>query len=135
MSSTQILVFFFITYTACLFNFNKLVDKLQNPPILYMIQNNCNALPTMNMSMIFDSHYFLSLITINNLFYSWLPLLCSYKPMLSHNNLKTIKLHCNGLTLPQLNKISQNQKLGFIKRVDKGWITTVKDLESWRFKR
>ena len=22
---------------------------------------------------------------------------------------------------------------GFIKRVDKGWITTVKDLESWRF--
>ena len=25
------------------------------------------------------------------------------------------------------------QKLGFIKRVDKGWITTVKDLESWRF--
>ena len=25
------------------------------------------------------------------------------------------------------------QKFGFIKRVDKGWITTVKDLESWRF--
>ena len=24
------------------------------------------------------------------------------------------------------------QKFGFIKRVDKGWITTVKDLESWR---
>jgi len=22
-------------------------------------------------------------------------------------------------------------KFGFIKRVDKGWITTVKDLESW----
>ena len=35
-----------------------------------MIQNNYNALPTMNMSMIFYSHYFLSLITIiNNLFY------------------------------------------------------------------
>ena len=25
------------------------------------------------------------------------------------------------------------QKFGFIKWVDKGWITTVKDLESWRF--
>jgi len=27
------------------------------------------------------------------------------------------------------------KKMGFIKRVDKGWITTVKDLESWRFER
>ena len=27
------------------------------------------------------------------------------------------------------------QKYGFIKRVDKGWITTVKDLKNWRFKR
>ena len=27
------------------------------------------------------------------------------------------------------------QKFGFIKRVDKGWITTVKDLESSRFER
>ena len=27
------------------------------------------------------------------------------------------------------------QKFGFIKRVDKGWITTVKDLETWRFER
>ena len=27
------------------------------------------------------------------------------------------------------------QKFGFIKRVDKGWITTVKDLENWRFER
>ena len=27
------------------------------------------------------------------------------------------------------------QKCGFIKQVDKGWITTVKDLESWRFER
>ena len=27
------------------------------------------------------------------------------------------------------------QKFGFIKRVDKGWISTVKDLESWRFER
>ena len=27
------------------------------------------------------------------------------------------------------------QKFGFIKRVDKGWITAVKDLESWRFER
>ena len=26
-------------------------------------------------------------------------------------------------------------KFGFIKRVDKGWITTVEDLESWRFER
>ena len=24
---------------------------------------------------------------------------------------------------------------GFIKQVDKGWITTVKDLERWRFER
>ena len=27
------------------------------------------------------------------------------------------------------------QKFGFIKRVDKGWITTVNDLERWRFER
>ena len=27
------------------------------------------------------------------------------------------------------------QKFGFIKRVDKGWISTVKDLERWRFER
>ena len=27
------------------------------------------------------------------------------------------------------------QKFGFIKQVDKGWITTVKNLESWRFER
>ena len=27
------------------------------------------------------------------------------------------------------------EKIGFIKGVDKGWITTVKDLESWRFER
>ena len=27
------------------------------------------------------------------------------------------------------------QKFGFIKRVNEGWITTVKDLESWRFER
>ena len=31
--------------------------------------------------------------------------------------------------------VSLLQKCGFIKRVDKGWITTVKDLESWRFER
>ena len=30
---------------------------------------------------------------------------------------------------------SSSQKFGFIKRVDKGEITTVKDLESWRFER
>jgi len=30
---------------------------------------------------------------------------------------------------------SETWKLGFIKRVDKGRITTVKDLESWRFER
>ena len=30
---------------------------------------------------------------------------------------------------------NENQKFGFIKRVDKGWITTAKDLESWRFER
>ena len=33
----------------------------------------------------------------------------------------------------QQTKLITNQKLGFIKRVDKGWITTMKDLESWRF--
>ena len=27
------------------------------------------------------------------------------------------------------------QKFGFIKRVDEGWITTVKGLESWSFER
>ena len=31
--------------------------------------------------------------------------------------------------------MDSSQKFGFIKRVDKGWITTVKDLESWRFER
>ena len=31
--------------------------------------------------------------------------------------------------------LSNNLKFGFIKRVDKGEITTVKDLESWRFER
>ena len=31
----------------------------------------------------------------------------------------------------QQTKLITNQKFGFIKRVDKGWITTVKDLESW----
>ena len=31
--------------------------------------------------------------------------------------------------------LNLKQKFGFIKRVDKGWITTVKDLESWRFER
>ena len=39
----------------------------------------------------------------------------------------------------KINKISMSlpwkQNFGFIKRVDKGWITTVKDLESWRFER
>ena len=27
------------------------------------------------------------------------------------------------------------KKFGFIKRVDKDWIATMKDLESWRFER
>ena len=35
----------------------------------------------------------------------------------------------------ELNIKEALQKFGFIKRVDKCWITTVKDLESWRFKR
>ena len=30
-------------------------------------------------------------------------------------------------------KSTIKSKCGFIKRVDKGWITTVEDLESWRF--
>ena len=30
---------------------------------------------------------------------------------------------------------SETRKFRFIKRVDKGWITTVKDFESWRFER
>ena len=29
----------------------------------------------------------------------------------------------------------KKQKCSFIKRVDEGWITTVKGLESWRFER
>ena len=32
-------------------------------------------------------------------------------------------------------KLISQLKFGFIKRVDKGEITTVKDLESWRFER
>ena len=31
-------------------------------------------------------------------------------------------------------KFMMKQKFGFTKRVDKGWIATVKDLQSWRFK-
>ena len=31
--------------------------------------------------------------------------------------------------------VISNKKIGFIKQVDKRWITTVKDLESWRFER
>ena len=30
---------------------------------------------------------------------------------------------------------SATWKFGFIKQVDKGWITTVENLESWRFER
>ena len=37
----------------------------------------------------------------------------------------------NFLTVGEWNKKS----FFFIKRVDEGWITTVKDLESWRFER
>ena len=44
---------------------NNYVWEKKNPTILYMIQNNYNALPTMNMSMTFDSHNFLSLINYN----------------------------------------------------------------------
>ena len=39
------------------------------------------------------------------------------------------------LQLAGQKKIWLLQKFGFIKRVDRGWITTVKDLESWRLKR
>ena len=42
----------------------------------------------------------------------------------------------NGEGLVGLNSPSfLKQKFGSIKQVDKGWITTMKDLESWRFKR
>jgi len=34
-----------------------------------------------------------------------------------------------------MTKIIPTVKMGFIKRIDKGWITTVKDLDSWRFER
>ena len=34
-----------------------------------------------------------------------------------------------------LNDLEQKLGFKFIKRVDKGWITTVKDLENWRFER
>ena len=54
----------------------------------------------------------------------------------------SIKFNCNlGLTATGVDiwssKLSYilKQKFGFLKRVDKGWITTVKDLESWRFER
>ena len=39
------------------------------------------------------------------------------------------------LTLQERTEQQKKQKFGFIKRVDKGWITTVKDLERWRFER
>ena len=35
----------------------------------------------------------------------------------------------------EVDDVGKKQKFGVIKRVDKGWITTVKDLESWRFER
>jgi len=31
--------------------------------------------------------------------------------------------------------LSKTRKFGFIKQVNKSWITTMKDLESWRFER
>ena len=43
---------------------------------------------------------------------------------------KLIMLEKCALTILEL-----KEKFSFIKRVDKGWITTVKDLESWRFER
>ena len=33
------------------------------------------------------------------------------------------------------NSTDIQQKFGFMKRVDKGWVTTMKDLESWRLER
>ena len=51
-------------------------------------------------------------------------IICTRRAELSNSNLKL--WHCIGGRV--------KQKFGVIKHVDKGWITTVNDLECWRFK-
>ena len=48
---------------------------------------------------------------------------------------KLLKSEISPVTFLDKRFLKTPQKIGFIKRVDKGWITTVKDLESWRFER
>ena len=61
---------------------------------------------------------------ISRLFYLFLFTQPSYRKLFIEHN----KNKYNNLDIVKL-------KFGFIKRVDKGEITTVKDLESWRFER
>ena len=69
--------------------------------------------------------------------YLWLRFM-NVKQRLREKN-EFLKMQYNSIVIqlkpavPRLHK--KEQKFGFIKRVDKGWITTVKDLESWRFER
>ena len=42
---------------------------------------------------------------------------------------------CLSVCLSVCPSVYRHQKFGFIKQVAKGWIATVKDLESWRFER
>ena len=56
----------------------------------------------------------------------------SNKTSYTENNAKTMATFFCGFIVWLLH---QKEKFDFIKRVDKGWITTVKDLESWRFER
>ena len=51
------------------------------------------------------------------------------------NRGETLKFGIKRVDKGQVSCQYKMQKFGFIKRVDKGWITTVKDLESWRFER
>ena len=56
------------------------------------------------------------------------------------NNINEFHKHLNSILASSLPRRSRTtvrdyltkKKVGFIKRVDKGWITTVKDLEKWR---
>ena len=61
--------------------------------------------------------------------------LCLYKYALHGNQLSVVGSLVSKETVVLRRWERWKQKFGFIERVDKDWITTVKDLESWRFER
>ena len=61
---------------------------------------------------------------------------------MSQDEIKDITQHYQSLVaqiVPRKSQVANpacwEQKFGYIKRVDKGWITIDKGLESWRFER